>query len=102
VYTGATVGRVLGRVGVRELRNSVAAVVRRAAGGERLVITVDGRPAAQLGPLDPDRTGLTVWDLAAAGLLEPPRRPDRPPAPAPLPVPADVRVDRLLEQVRGA
>ncbi len=51
MYTGATVGRVLERVGVRELRNSVAAVVRRAAAGERLVITVDGRPAAQLGPL---------------------------------------------------
>jgi prevent-host-death family protein len=92
---------VLARIGVRELRNSVAAVVRRAASGERLVVTVDGRPVAQLGPLEPDRRGVTVWDLAAAGLLEPPRRPDRPAAPPPLPVPADVRVDRLLEQVRG-
>lgn len=89
------------RIGVRELRNQVAAVVRRAAGGERLIVTVDGRPVAQLGPLEPDTAGLTVWDLAAAGLVEPPRRPDRPPAPAPVDVPADVRVDRLLDQVRG-
>jgi prevent-host-death family protein len=93
---------VLERVGIRELRNAVAAVVRRASSGERLLITVDGRPVAQLGPLEPDRAGITLWDLAAAGLVEPPRRPDRPPAPDPLPVPADVRVDRLLEQVRGA
>lgn len=101
-YTRATVRPVLERVGIRELRNSVAAVVRRAAAGERLVVTVDGQPVAQLGPLEPDRAGLTVWDLAAAGLVEPPRRPDRPEAPPPLPVPADVRVDRLLEQVRGS
>ena len=93
---------MLERVGIRELRNAVAAVVRRASSGERLLITVDGRPVAQLGPLEPDRAGVTLWDLAAAGLVEPPRRPDRPPAPDPLPVPADVRVDRLLEQVRGA
>lgn len=101
MYTGATVQSVSERIGVRELRNQVAAVVRRAAGGERLIVTVDGRPVAQLGPLEPDTAGLTVWDLAAAGLVEPPRRPDRPPAPAPVDVPADVRVDRLLDQVRG-
>ena len=89
------------RIGVRELRNNVAAVVRRAAAGERLVVTVDGQPVAQLGPLEPDAAGLTVWDLAAAGLVEPPRRPDRPPAPDPLAVPADVRVDRLTDHIRG-
>jgi prevent-host-death family protein len=93
---------VLERVGIRELRNQVAAVVRRAAAGERVVVTVDGHPVAQLGPLDPPGGEVTVWDLAAAGLIEPPRRPDRPGPPDPLPVPADVRVDRLLDQVRGA
>ena len=40
------------RVGIRELRNNVAAVVRRAGAGERIVVTVDGVPAAQLGPLE--------------------------------------------------
>ncbi len=88
-------------VGIRELRNQVAAVVRRASAGERVVVSVDGTPTAQLGPLEPDRTGVTLWDLAGAGLIEPPRRPDQPEAPAPLPVPADTRVDRLLDAVRG-
>ncbi len=35
----------------RELRNDVAGVLRRAEAGERLVITVGGRPVAELGPL---------------------------------------------------
>ncbi len=89
------------RLGVRELRNHVASALRRAEGGERLIITADGRPVAQLGPLTPNQEGATLWDLAGAGLVEPPRRHDRPSAPAPLPVAADLRVDRLLDQVRG-
>ncbi|MGF1599055.1 MAG: type II toxin-antitoxin system prevent-host-death family antitoxin [Acidimicrobiales bacterium] len=91
----------LAPVGVRELRNNVAAVVRRARAGERLLITVDGRPVAQLGPVSPDRTGVTLFDLAAAGLIEPPRRPDRPVDPAPLPLPADLTAARLLDASRG-
>ncbi|MGN6380474.1 MAG: type II toxin-antitoxin system Phd/YefM family antitoxin [Gaiellales bacterium] len=35
----------------KELRNNVGAVLRRAEGGERLVITVAGRPVAELGPI---------------------------------------------------
>lgn len=91
----------IGTVGVRELRNQVAAVVRRAGRGERLLVTVDGRPVAQLGPIAPDRGGVSLWDLAAAGLVEPPRRPDQPPTPAPAPLPADLNADRLLEASRG-
>src|SRR5512138_707827 len=53
--------RSVERVGVRELRNNVAAVVRRAAAGERVVVTVDGVPVAQLGPLE-GATALTVDD----------------------------------------
>lgn len=91
----------LSPIGVRELRNHVAAAVRRAGGGERLLVTVDGHPVAQLGPITPDRTGVTLWDLAAAGLIDPPRRPDRPADPAPLPLPADLNAERLLEASRG-
>jgi prevent-host-death family protein len=39
------------RIPQRELRNNVSEVLRRAEGGERLTITVDGRPVAELGPL---------------------------------------------------
>lgn len=89
----------MANVGIRELRNNVAAVVRRAAAGERLVITVDGRPMAALGPLAPD-SGVTLDDLVAAGLVEPPRRP-RPAHPERADVPVDVRVARVLEDIRG-
>ncbi|MEM7338596.1 MAG: type II toxin-antitoxin system prevent-host-death family antitoxin [Actinomycetota bacterium] len=94
-------------VGVRELRNQVAAVVRRAAAGERLIVTVDGQPTAQVGPIEPDRSGITLWDLAAAGLVHPPRRLDATapgtdrPTPTPIPLPADLSADRLLDASRG-
>jgi prevent-host-death family protein len=39
----------------RELRNHVSDVLRRAERGERFVITVDGRPVADLGPHRPRR-----------------------------------------------
>ncbi len=88
-------------VGIRELRNSVAAVVRRAGSGERIVVTVDGHPVAQLGPLSPDGNGVTLHDLIAAGLVEAPaRRGAHGPVPD-LPVPVDVRPDALLTELRG-
>lgn len=91
----------LAPIGVRDLRNNVSGVLRRAASGERILVTVDGRPVAQLGPITPDDSGVTLWDLAAAGLVEPPRRPDQPNDPPPLPLPADLSADRLLEATRG-
>lgn len=38
-------------ISVRELRNSVSAVLRRVESGERLTVTVDRRPVAELIPL---------------------------------------------------
>lgn len=88
------------RIGVRELRNQVASVVRRAGTGERIVITVDGRPVAQLGPLEAPGAP-SIDDLAAAGLVQLPHRTDRPGAPEPVAVPVDVRVDAVLAELRG-
>ena len=75
--------------------------LRQAGAGERLVITVDGRPVAQLGPLEPTRRPHA-------------RRPGRRPAsssrraaptvrrrPTPSTPPVDVRLDRVLAEVRG-
>lgn len=92
-------GSAASRVGIRELRNQVAAVVRRAAGGDEVVVTVDGRPVARLGPLVPSQRA-TLADLVAAGLVEPPGRSDRPPAPAPALVPIDLSIDDVLDEVR--
>lgn len=39
-------------VGIRELKAKLSECVRRAAGGERLIVTDRGRPVAQLTPLD--------------------------------------------------
>lgn len=87
------------RIGIRGLRNDVAAVVRRAAAGERIVVTVDGRPVAQLGPLEP--TGApTLDDLIASGLLRPGRA-TPPEAPEPTDVPVDARSGPVLDELRG-
>lgn len=91
------------RVGVRELRNNVAALLRRASAGERIVVTVDGQPTAQLGPLGATGSDdLTLDDLVAAGLATPPARPDRPPAPSAEDVPVDVRPDAVMDELRGS
>jgi prevent-host-death family protein len=87
-------------VGVRELRNNVAAVVRRASRGERVVVTVDGVPVAQLGPLEA-APRVTLDDLVAAGLVDPPARRDRPPAPEVEDTPVDARPDGVLDELRG-
>jgi prevent-host-death family protein len=90
------------RVGIRELRNNVAAVVRRAAAGERIVITVDGMATAQLGPLTPlGQQQPTLDDLIATGLAHPPRRRDRPTEPDVEDVPVDARPDAILDELRG-
>jgi prevent-host-death family protein len=88
------------RVGIRELRNNVAAVVRRASQGERVVVTVDGVPVAQLGPLEA-APGVTLDDLVAAGLVDPPGQRGRRAAPEPEDAPVDVRPDGVLDELRG-
>jgi prevent-host-death family protein len=89
------------RIGVRELRANVATLVRRAAGGERIAVTVDGVPVAQLGPLQAAPGDLTLDDLIASGLALPPGRRDRPADAAPEDVPVDARPDRVLDELRG-
>jgi prevent-host-death family protein len=71
------------KVGIRELRNYASAIVRRARSGERIVVTVDGLPVAQIGPLDQDGAERTLDDLVAAGQVLQPRsrRPLQPAAP---------------------
>lgn len=87
------------QVGIRELRNQVAAVVRRAGSGDEVVVTVDGHPVARLVPLEPHGRA-TLDDLVAAGLVEPPGRPDRPPPPPPAMIPVDLDIDAVLDEVR--
>jgi prevent-host-death family protein len=49
----------------RELRNDTAGVLRRVEAGEEVVITVNGKPVAQLTPLPPgERRWLPRLELA--------------------------------------
>ncbi|MGD9792365.1 MAG: type II toxin-antitoxin system Phd/YefM family antitoxin [Acidimicrobiia bacterium] len=88
------------RLGVRELRINTSAAIRRAGAGERIVITVDGRPVAQLGPLEPTSPEVTLDDLVARGLLIAPRRPDRPEPTLAVQPWAGIRLDRTLREIR--
>ena len=88
-------------IGIRELRASLATLVERARAGERLVVTINGRPAAQLGPLDPGAEPATLNDLAARGLVVLPRRRDRPDPAATIEPWTGVRIDRLIRELRG-
>ena len=85
------------QIGIRELRAGLAGAVRRAGAGTSMVVTVDGRPVARLGPLSPDaRPGLD--DLVAAGLVVAPHRSRRPAATVEVPV--DVDPMRALRDIR--
>lgn len=42
-------------VGLRELRQDASGLIRRVEGGEELLITVAGRPAAKIVPAAPNR-----------------------------------------------
>lgn len=53
----------MSEVGLREVRQNASDLVRRAQAGERLTITVAGRPAAVLGPVSP-RAWRSWGDLA--------------------------------------
>ncbi|MEX2625981.1 MAG: type II toxin-antitoxin system prevent-host-death family antitoxin [Ilumatobacteraceae bacterium] len=85
--------------GIRELRASLADAVRRAGAGQRTIVSSNGRPIAQLGPLD--ETSPALDQLIASGALVAPRRtgPWRPPEP--VAVWSGVRIDRALRELRG-
>lgn len=91
------------RLGIRELRGRLTSLVRRAGGGERIIVTIGGRPVAQLGPVEPAGREATLDDLVARGLVLAARRGDRPVRPD---VVVDTwtggRLDRALREVRGA
>jgi prevent-host-death family protein len=48
-------------ISVRELRNDVSAILRRVEAGERLTVTVNGRPVAELVPVD-NRPTFRSWE----------------------------------------
>ena len=89
-------------VGIRDVRGRLTALVRRAGAGHRLLITIGGRPVAQLGPIETGGADVTLDDLVARGLVEPARRGDRPSPSTQIDSWTGNRLDRILREVRGA
>lgn len=92
-------------IGIRQLRADLAAHVRRAQGGETTVISIGGAPAAALAPLagndDPPGHGAQMSSLIASGAVIAPRRSDGRTAAGTVSTWANVRLDRLLREIRG-
>jgi antitoxin (DNA-binding transcriptional repressor) of toxin-antitoxin stability system len=88
-------------VGVRELRADLAAHVRRAGAGQRVVVSIGGRDVAQLGPVQTTDGQTVLADLVTAGLVVAPRRTDAARPATAIPVWSGVRLDRALKELRG-
>jgi prevent-host-death family protein len=55
---------------LRELRNDTSSVLHRVEDGERFIVTVNGRPVAQLVPL-PRRKRYLTWEELTAAQADP-------------------------------
>lgn len=62
------------QMGIRQLRDSLTATIRRVQGGETIEVTHHGSPVAVLAPVPDDR----IARLIAAGDVEPGRPLERP------------------------
>lgn len=103
VYTGVHKPDTLcsmADIGIRDLRSALSTYIKRAHAGERIVITVDGHPAAQLSGLRAAESGVSMADLVARGLVLPPRRRGDWIPGEPLVLYSGARIDRALTQVR--
>ena len=74
------------RVSIRQLRNDVSRIVRRANAGERLIITNNGVAVAEIRPLEEGSTERRIQELIAAGKLIAPTRTGPPRRPTPIKV----------------
>ncbi|MEN9823709.1 MAG: hypothetical protein RLZ04_2135 [Actinomycetota bacterium] len=88
-------------IGVRELRADLAAHLRRAGSGSRVVVTVGGTSVAQLGPIEPEGGQAVLADLYTSGAVVPPRRPGAGRLSPAVPVWSGLRLDRVLAEIRG-
>ena len=90
------------QVGIRQLREQAATFVKRAQSGDHVVITVNGEPVAELGPVGGVApVALTLADLVARNVVVAPRRRDDYRTPTPITVHSGARIDQLLREVRG-
>lgn len=88
------------RIALRELRNQASRVVRRARAGERLIITVDGVPAAEIGPVSVSGRAVSLEELIATGAVVAPRERKASRGPQPVPAPSGRSSSEVLAELR--
>ena len=84
------------RIGIRELRDTLTATIRRVRQGETIEVTHDGRPVAVLTPYSEDR----IERLLASGRATPPTR-NIHPIPEPLAVTGSMTASEALDEDRA-
>ena len=88
------------RIGVRELRNATSQVVRRAGAGERIIVTVDRVPIAEIGPIGRTAEAPTIDDLIATGRVLARQTATRPEPAQPVRAPGGRSTSEVLDQLR--
>ena len=89
-------------VGIRALRDQAATFVKRAQSGDAVVITVNGEPVAELGPIGRvNESSATIADLVSRGAIVAPRRTAGYRHADPISVHLGARIDQILREVRG-
>jgi prevent-host-death family protein len=88
------------RIAIRELRNQASRVVRRARAGERLIITVDGVPAAEIGPVNAAGRAASLVELIASGAVLAPRVQSAAQPAKPVPAPSGRLSVDILHELR--
>lgn len=85
-------------VGVKRLKNQLSEYIRRAAGGETIVITDRDRVVAELGPPRPKPESFMQRGIREGWLRPAIRGPNWPPPPTPI---AGYTLERLLEELEA-
>ena len=88
------------KIAMSVLRKELAGFLRRAKNGERMIITVDGKPIAQIGPLEPNGS-LDMDQLVTSGLVNEPTSVSSTKKPALMSFPIDVSIETILSEMRG-
>ena len=82
-----------------ELRRDLASFLRIANAGEQVVVTVDGKPFAALGPLEAQNE-ITIEHLVAGGLMNKPLQDEPLGNPEEAILPAESNVSAILREMR--
>ena len=87
-------------IGVRDLRADLATHLKRAEAGASLIVTVDGRPIAHIGTMEPVGEP-SLEDVVALGLVNRPKNNSQPQSAQLSQIPIDVSAHRIIQELRG-